>query len=297
MYNTLIEQFRDSMSREGKNLKVCVTAASARAIRGFFRTVTDSDLNNISKTYFYCEGQESLSKGECITDGTSYWLALTKENDDIETKVYGKFLVAKTNYNINFNFNNEIVPIRSVIGDMTATLSGGSVVVQNGKLSIQASDDANSRRLSVNQRMIVGGGNPYVIISLMFINGLANIVAEPTTVMPDDDLINEIPNYKPTPPAPVVTYTVTPILNELLQGEFETYTFNRLENGVVVSSSWEFSGSGGAVLGTNYTLTKIGTNGAKVVNKKEYRNAPLTLTGLCTDGHSESTAIYLRGEF
>lgn len=301
MYDILAEQFSDTMAREGKLLHRLVTTTDvggfwSKEIRGFFRTVTDSEINNISKTYFYCDGQSVLLKGECISNGKTYWLTLTKENEDIETSVYSKFLVAKTNYNINFNFNNEIVPIRAVIGDLTASLGGSGVTIQTGKVSIVASDDADSRRLFVNQRMIIGGGNAYVITSLMFVNGLANIWAEPTTVNPNDDLINEIPDYKPTPPAPaVVTYTVTPTLAELLQGEFETFTFNRLEDGVIVSSSWEFSGSG-AVVGTNYTLTKVGTNGVKIVNKKQSQT-PLTLTGLCTDAHSEVIQITLRGEY
>lgn len=151
----------------------------------------------------------------------------------------------------------------------------------NGTIAILVQQNDDTRKIYRNQRFMFDG-IPYVcnnFIRSVNSNFLELYMFE-TQKLDQDDLVNNIAyNGVNQDNISKESKTIlTPDINEILEGEMETFTIQRYINGIAQNDIYTFTPSG--VPDECYTLTTIGNNTFTITNNKEYSLKSLTISCL-----------------
>lgn len=211
----------------------------------------------------------------------STWLLTSLDTQHLYD-VRGRMLLCN-NYLKWIDENGKLVSYECVFQDSLTYASfkyGESGVVQvNGTIAILVQQNDDTRKIYRNQRFIFNG-IPYVcnnFIRSVNSNFLELYMFE-TQRVDEDDLVNNIA-YNGVEQK--IDYfdsetVVTPDVNEILEGESETFTIQRYINGVAQQDTYVFSPSG--VPNSYYTLSDVGNNTFTIKNKKQYSLNSLTIS-------------------
>jgi hypothetical protein len=261
MINPVLDQYNYFIDREGTPIVINNTLDSKCLIKEI-----EDTKNNDEKWIF--APLDSIRQGDLIDLMEVKWLVMKEEISF--NSVYVKGRIQPSNHTVNFNFEGDIVPLNAIVEVTPMQFDTGEyITLYNASLTVTVQDNADSRRVALQQRLI-NQGQPWIISGWdKSRNGLITFSCELDQFNANDDKENEIPDrwaYE-TYHEYVLTINEGDLLNATI-GTPQTLTITLTDVGVEVTPlpelSYLTSDENILVVDSSGTITPIGVGNASV---------------------------------
>ncbi|GFR36055.1 hypothetical protein [Thermobrachium celere] len=253
----------------GKQIKI--NSTTSKAIISNFDTY-NSKYKIITKT--------EIKTGDLIEWNDEKYLIISEIS---KKEFYFKAIMQKINHKIKLNFNGQIKVFDSIIIDKVySTEQENYLQLLDNQILVILQDNADTKQIQLGQR-IIKFNQAWKVKNIKLIqNGIVELLVETDLVQTDDDLINEIANYKPQQP-PVTNYSVTFEGSDTIKVNYtQTYTAKLLNNGVEVTGA-TFTFAIDDTTNAQITSTTANTVTVKCLNAS---NTYVTITAMWSNDSS-----------